>query len=117
MVVRGVGNVLSIDGGVKPFVQMRIIITFPRHLRRVVEASVAEEKVEASAAQIERMDGRDARGGKFGPDGIVGAFPERARYGDAARRKAVDSREGVILGLAVVPAEARKDAESFRDRR
>jgi hypothetical protein len=80
VIVRGVADVLGIEWlASNHLYRWRIVITFPRVFGRVVQRAVADEKVEAATAQVERMDGRDARGRKFGTDGVVGRCHLRAR--------------------------------------
>src|SRR6266571_4667259 len=54
--------------------------------------------------------GRERRGGD-----IILSPPLRAFHGDPARGQTIDGREGKRLCLAVVPAEAREQADVARD--
>src|ERR1700722_293929 len=56
VVVGGVIDVLGVEGGEKPFVQVRVVVGFPVVFGRVVQLPVADEEVESAAGEAERVE-------------------------------------------------------------
>ena len=66
---------LEVEGGEEPGEEARAIVRFPNILRRVLQSSIANEKVRSSACEVQRVDAGKAADREFSRDGVEGPMP------------------------------------------
>src|SRR6266702_2737255 len=92
-VIRRVADTLPIEGQEKARKQPGVIVAFSDIFRPVSQPAVSDEEVESTARQVHRVHARDP-----------------------TDRQGARRRESKTLGLPVIPAQAGKNSELFRDR-
>jgi len=115
LVVRRIGDALQIEGREQAGAEPRAVIAFPDVFGRVVEPAIADEEVEAAPRQVDGMHARKSAGGEGSGSDIFFSPPGGSFERDSAARQPVDGREREVLGLAIIPAQAREEAGIARD--
>src|ERR1039457_544107 len=111
LVVGGVRNVLQIEAREEARDQPRAVVALRDVLRRVLQAAISDQKIVASARQVERMDAGDSRGREFRSHRVERTMPTLPGDRDSPSGHAIDGRECEAFRLSVIPPEPGEDAD------